>query len=318
MLCIAAWPRRAWRSWTCASSSRWSGGAGPALRPSDDATVPRRLLPAALGPAEPPRPTPGPCAAPTSSFPAPRASTARPATSYIDPVRPVPRALITHAHSDHARPGHGAVLATRETLDIMALRLGADFAAATQAAAYGERRSPSATPAPPSTPPATSSAPPRSRWSARGLRIVAAGDYKRSPDPTCAALRAGPLRHLHHRGDLRPAGLPPPAAAGRDRAAPRLARPVPRPHPPRRRLRARQGAAVIRLLRDAGYDAPDLPPRRAPPALRLLRCPRHRPRRAPRRHRSRAAARRAFAGADRPRPALRLRRHRGSAASPTR
>src|SRR5690554_1410532 len=30
---------------------------------------------------------------------------------YIDPVRPVARALITHGHSDHARSGHGAVLA---------------------------------------------------------------------------------------------------------------------------------------------------------------------------------------------------------------
>lgn len=46
---------------------------------------------------------------------------------YVDPVRPVPRALITHAHSDHARPGHGAVLATRQTLEIMALRMGETF-----------------------------------------------------------------------------------------------------------------------------------------------------------------------------------------------
>ena len=38
---------------------------------------------------------------------------------HIDPPVPVARALITHAHSDHARPGHGAVLATQETLDII-------------------------------------------------------------------------------------------------------------------------------------------------------------------------------------------------------
>jgi hypothetical protein len=37
---------------------------------------------------------------------------------HIDPVRPVDRAVITHGHSDHARPGHGAALATQETLDI--------------------------------------------------------------------------------------------------------------------------------------------------------------------------------------------------------
>lgn len=58
---------------------------------------------------------------------------------YIDPVRPVARALITHGHSDHARAGHGAVLATRETLDIMEIRYGADFCGTRQAAAFGER-----------------------------------------------------------------------------------------------------------------------------------------------------------------------------------
>ncbi|MFN3281905.1 MAG: DNA ligase-associated DEXH box helicase, partial [Tabrizicola sp.] len=53
---------------------------------------------------------------------------------FIDPTRPVPRALVTHGHSDHARAGHGAVLATAETLDIMAIRYGEDFAASRQAA----------------------------------------------------------------------------------------------------------------------------------------------------------------------------------------
>src|SRR5579863_3967619 len=57
---------------------------------------------------------------------------------HIDPTRPVERALITHAHSDHARAGHGAVLATRETLDLMRLRYGENFAGTTQAARYGE------------------------------------------------------------------------------------------------------------------------------------------------------------------------------------
>ena len=51
-----------------------------------------------------------------------------PGDFFIDPVRPVPRALITHGHSDHARSGHGSVLATSQTLDIIALRYGADFA----------------------------------------------------------------------------------------------------------------------------------------------------------------------------------------------
>ncbi|WP_406721040.1 ligase-associated DNA damage response exonuclease [Thioclava litoralis] len=51
---------------------------------------------------------------------------------YIDPHRPVPRAVITHGHADHARAGHGAVLATGETLDIMRIRYGETFAGATQ------------------------------------------------------------------------------------------------------------------------------------------------------------------------------------------
>ena len=50
-----------------------------------------------------------------------------PGDFYIDPVRPVDRAVITHGHADHARAGHGAVLATRQTLAIMAERYGADF-----------------------------------------------------------------------------------------------------------------------------------------------------------------------------------------------
>src|SRR3546814_7000103 len=45
---------------------------------------------------------------------------------YVDPLRPVERAVITHGHSDYARGGHGDVLATPETLAIMALRLRED------------------------------------------------------------------------------------------------------------------------------------------------------------------------------------------------
>src|ERR1700758_4104551 len=56
----------------------------------------------------------------------------------IAPSRPVERAVITHAHSDHARAGHGAVLATQETLDLMRLRYGENFAGSTQAIRYGE------------------------------------------------------------------------------------------------------------------------------------------------------------------------------------
>ena len=57
---------------------------------------------------------------------------------HIDPTRPVDKAVITHGHSDHARPGHGAVLATQETLDMMRLRYGEHFAGMTQVAKPGE------------------------------------------------------------------------------------------------------------------------------------------------------------------------------------
>jgi putative mRNA 3-end processing factor len=56
---------------------------------------------------------------------------------YIDPWRPVQRALITHAHSDHARPGHRAYLATAATVAVMRHRLG-DIRAET--IAYGAPR----------------------------------------------------------------------------------------------------------------------------------------------------------------------------------
>src|SRR5678815_1660781 len=61
-----------------------------------------------------------------------------PGDFYVDPVRPVARAVITHGHADHARAGHGTVIATPQTLAIMAERYGADFAGSQQPLAYGE------------------------------------------------------------------------------------------------------------------------------------------------------------------------------------
>jgi putative mRNA 3-end processing factor len=110
---------------------------------------------------------------------------------FIDPVRPVERALVTHAHSDHATPGHGAVLATRETLDIMTIRLGPDHAGATEAAELGR---------PVRIGGVTVSFHPAGHVlgsaqvavEAGGMRVVASGDYKRDADPTCAAFEPVP------------------------------------------------------------------------------------------------------------------------------
>ncbi len=54
---------------------------------------------------------------------------------YIDPWRPVPRAVITHAHADHARRGHGAYLATAISEGVLRARLGS---ISLQGLAYGE------------------------------------------------------------------------------------------------------------------------------------------------------------------------------------
>jgi putative mRNA 3-end processing factor len=110
---------------------------------------------------------------------------------HIDPTRPVERALITHGHSDHARAGHGSVLATQETLDIMRLRYGDDFAGATQAIRYGETLNLDGVSV--SFHPAghvLGSA--QIKVTADGLTIVASGDYKDVPDPTCAPFEAVP------------------------------------------------------------------------------------------------------------------------------
>jgi putative mRNA 3-end processing factor len=117
--------------------------------------------------------------------PTPAGLCCRPGGFHIDPTRPVDKAVITHGHSDHARAGHGSVLATKETLDLMGLRYGVNFAGSTQAVRYGESLNIGG---------ATVTFHPAGHvlGSAQvaveqaGVRIVASGDYKDVPDPTCA------------------------------------------------------------------------------------------------------------------------------------
>ncbi len=103
---------------------------------------------------------------------------------FVDPTRPVERALITHAHSDHARAGHRMVMATAQTLDIMALRYGDAFCETRQVALLGDRvhvGSVNVTFHPAG----------HVLGSAQivierdGFRLVVSGDYKRAADPTC-------------------------------------------------------------------------------------------------------------------------------------
>ena len=123
--------------------------------------------------------------------PTPSGVCCKPGGFHIDPTRPVDKALITHGHSDHARAGHGAVLATQETLDIMRLRYGDNFAGSTQAVRYGETLTLAG--AQVSFHPAghvLGSA--QIRVACGGMTIVASGDYKDVPDPTCVAFELVP------------------------------------------------------------------------------------------------------------------------------
>jgi putative mRNA 3-end processing factor len=105
---------------------------------------------------------------------------------FIDPQRPVERAIVTHGHSDHARPDHQAVLATAETLAIMRVRLGEGRAGNSQQVlawhapiTIGDVRvwlSPAGH--------VLGSAQVAMEY--QGSRAVVSGDYKRVPDPTCA------------------------------------------------------------------------------------------------------------------------------------
>ncbi|MFO1024993.1 MAG: ligase-associated DNA damage response exonuclease [Acetobacteraceae bacterium] len=110
---------------------------------------------------------------------------------FIDPVRPVERAVITHGHSDHARAGHRAVLATAETLAIMRARLGDGAGESQQALPWHE----------PLTvgdvrvwlsPAGHVLGSAQVAMEYQGTRAVVSGDYKRTPDPTCAGFE--PIR----------------------------------------------------------------------------------------------------------------------------
>ncbi|MBN9561099.1 MAG: ligase-associated DNA damage response exonuclease [Alphaproteobacteria bacterium] len=104
---------------------------------------------------------------------------------FIDPTRAVDRAVITHAHSDHARPGHRAVLASAGTLALMRARLGEGPAGLTQQAlGWGERlRMGEVTLWLEPAGHVLGSAQVAMEY--RGSRAVVSGDYKRTPDPTC-------------------------------------------------------------------------------------------------------------------------------------
>src|SRR3982751_2615714 len=112
-----------------------------------------------------------------------------PGDFYIAPWRPVGRAVITHAHSDHARVGHGHYLAHTDSQGTLRTRLGADINL--QTLPYGESIVQNGVRI--SLHPAghvLGSA--QVRLEHGGRVWVASGDYKTEPDGTCAPFEPVP------------------------------------------------------------------------------------------------------------------------------
>ena len=109
-----------------------------------------------------------------------------PIDAYIDPIKPVDKAIIIHGHADHARPGHQKVLASRQTIDIMKIRYGEKSATSFQSMEFGK---------PLRINDVTITLHPAGHilGSAqisieyRGQRVVVTGDYKTIPDSSAQA-----------------------------------------------------------------------------------------------------------------------------------
>jgi len=174
---------------------------------------------------------------------------------YIDPVRPVDRAVITHGHSDHARAGHGAVVATAQTLAIMAARYGEDFAGAAEAVKYGqtvERDGVQITLVPAGHILGSAQAVIR----AKGMTFVVSGDYKRRRDPTCPPFEPVPCDVFITEATF---GIPVFNFPNASDETARLLKSV-KQFPERTHLVGAyalgKAQRIVRLLREAGYDAP--------------------------------------------------------------
>ena len=108
-----------------------------------------------------------------------------PGDFFVDPHRPVERAVITHGHADHARPGNQTILATPGTKAIVDHRYGETGYGQAQTLEYGETLKVGEVQL--SFAPAghvLGSAQAVLEW--KGSRVVVSGDYKRRTDPTCA------------------------------------------------------------------------------------------------------------------------------------
>jgi putative mRNA 3-end processing factor len=178
-----------------------------------------------------------------------------PGDFYIDPVRPVDRAVVTHGHSDHARAGHGAVAATAETLAIMAARYGENFAGATETLRYGqriERDGVEITLVPAGHILGSAQVIVRHK----GTTIVVSGDYKRRRDPTCPAFEPVPCDVFVTEATF---GIPVFCFPSDTDEIARLLKSVAQ-FPERTHLVGAyslgKAQRIVRLLREAGYEQP--------------------------------------------------------------
>jgi putative mRNA 3-end processing factor len=105
------------------------------------------------------------------------------AQAWIDPWRPVPRALITHAHADHARPGCGEYWALASSEGILRERLGS-YIQIVPVEYQQLHRINGARVSFHSAGHVLGSA--QIRLEAGGERWLVSGDYKRCSDPSCA------------------------------------------------------------------------------------------------------------------------------------
>ncbi|MGQ0457815.1 MAG: ligase-associated DNA damage response exonuclease [Hyphomicrobium sp.] len=188
-------------------------------------------------------------------YPTERGLYCAPGDFYIDPHRPVDRAVITHGHGDHARPGHAAALATAETVAIMRVRYGENCAGAFQSVALGAETIVNgvATRLVPAGH-ILGSAQVVVDW--QGDRAVISGDYKRASDPTCQPFELAPCDVFVTEATFAlPVFRHEPAQREIGKLLASLEAESDRTH-----LIGAYGLGkcqrVIRLLRDAGYDKP--------------------------------------------------------------
>jgi len=188
-------------------------------------------------------------------FPRPEGLYCAPGDFFIDPIRPVARAVVTHGHGDHARPNNAAVLATPETIGIMRVRYGEAAGGSLDALPYGEERRIGGVSL--SLHPAghiLGSAQVQLTW--QGSCAVISGDYKRAADPTCPPFE---LRRCDLFITEATFGLPVFRHENAAREARRLIASI-TANPDRSHLLGAYGLGkcqrMIVVLRQAGFDAP--------------------------------------------------------------